>query len=454
MNIFKLAGEKFKKASKKEQKKICAASFLTVLAAVICITFLFWNEICYFISPSWHLGNITKHTIHKINEEQSYVSNRLFGFDITNEDYQIELNADAYLNRKKQSISLSVSPGKENMYVGLTTAINDVPVLQTAAHWDDSALAFSFPQINNKRYYVPVQNIKQTFADTPLEKSLPFTLPEHIDSLSYTKIMRTDENTKDTAKHAYKQFLKSLLYEKREKTTMQLNGKECSVHVIRTECSAQSLADFASSLHLLYTDGVLKNTAVDRTLSDICAKLKQNAQTNKTLSLDLIERNSYLIGFKTDTLTFYFHSGLLLNGFTLEAYGQSFTVNGDIQMQGGVMDFTLTRATLTEPEKLAGAYLDRRAGKLLFDTPYGTISFNVRCADEENPFALYENTVYYNNEFVDFSVQVKPGRTEIPMGETDVLLTEKPYTEWEKILYTDINRLLRDTTVFKFLFQK
>ena len=450
MNIFKLAGEKFKSAPKKEQKKICIASFLTVVAAVICVTFLFWNEICYFISPSWHLGHLANKTIHKINEEQGYISKKLFGVDITEDAYHIELSATAYQNKQKQSAALSVAPSENSVDIAFTTAKNDVPILQTLTQWNDSDIAFSAPQINNNRYYIPTQD----FRDTPFTKSLPVTIPEHIDSLAYTKLMHTDQNTKDVANHAFKQFIKKLEYGKREKASMDLYGKTCSVHLIRTKCEPESLSEFASSLYLLYTDGVLKDTSISRAFSDICETLKENAK-GEPFDLDLIERGGYLIGFKTDAYTVYFHSGLLLNGFTVELPDVSYTIDGDIQFGGGVMDFELIRSTSPEEsEKLAGVYLYRRAKKLLFDLPFGVFSLNVQCANSEQTFAVFENMVPYNNDYVDLTLCVKPDKPEIAVGTEDVLLTDKTLDQWKNEIHPSINRLLRKTSVFSFLTQK
>ncbi len=454
MKLFKMLGEKFKAAPKKEQQKIYIASLLTVLATVICVTFMFWNEICYTISPAWHLSSIAQNSLEKISDEQSYLSKRLFGFDTTKEAYRIELTADALLDGRNEKVTLSLSPGESELQIGLEADIDEVPVLQTLAVWNDRELSFSFPQINNNRYYLPADISTPEFRTGAFAKSLPFVLPAHIDSLAYSKFIQKDEATQKTAENTVKRFLKRLDYGKREKKRLVLDGNERSLHIIHAKCRASDLSECVAALSLLYTDDWLKNTEVSRMLSGLCQELKGYASQNLVYDIELMEQNSYLIGLKTNTFTVYFHDGLFLNGFNVETPGQTLSLRGDIQMQGGVLDFVLTRSTPTEQEKYFGLYLDYSARKLSVYTPMGVFETNVRCANDTETFAVYENAVYHKNRFVDFSLEVKPGKPEIAMGTTAVPLTSKSCNDWKNTLDTDIRRLLRDTSVFRYLFQK
>ena len=428
------------KPPKKRVNGLLIGIISVVLVILLCTLTVFGlqNELRYLIKPSWQVEILMENTFDDLEKESLRLSRTLLGFDATEKSSTATAQVSIMADGQKIDIRAVSTASDERARMKLNLAANGNTLADAILNWDDEEISISIPQINDNRYYIPVDNFRQTWNNSAFAQSLDAQIPDTTYvpySLSYEEMMDSSEDTREQYEACCKRFIRRLQYGTRTKSTLMIDGKNRNVHCIETTVTAGDLVAFLEDL--VNISGVPLPPEVNpEELKSMAASATEN------VTLQLIEHKNRFIGINVQGLLFYFNNTNLLDGFVAEAAGYRIELVGDSQMKDGTLDYALNANGLGNTQQLMYFCLDNNNGTFHLNVEEEEMFRlnNVKCG---NGITIGSNDITLDGATLSFSLSVQKGEQKIEVsGKPENLLT-KTVSEWENILMPDFERFAR-----------
>lgn len=412
---------------------IAAAVAVVVIGAVT--AFGMRNELRYMISPTWQVGTIMENTFDDLEKESEALTKTLLGFDLAEENTTATAQISVQAEGQKIDMGVTATSTEDFAKMKMNISANGNTLVEPVLNWDNKEISIHIPQLNDNRYFIPVENFKQNWNNSAFAQSLDAQIPEETAiprSLAYEDLQDAAEESREKYEDCIKRFLHRVDFGKRTKSALNIAGREQTVHYIEFTVTANDLVAFLEDF--VNVSGMTLPPEANLEQLKTAA-----AASEQTVTLQLIEHNNRFIGIKTQDVLLYFNHNNLLDGFVAEAAGYRIELVGDSKMKDGTLDYAMNINGMDMDKQLMYFCLDNNNGTFRLNIDQQELFHlnNVKCG---NGITIGSNNIVLEGATYDFALSLQKGTQEIAVTGTPVNILEKSVSEWQTTLTSDLQR--------------